>query len=119
MLVEIAVSSMKTSRLGSSLRWFRRQRRRMAATSGRSCSAACSTFFIRQSEMAQKPEHRGGSNRHTGHGKPGLQFQQRQVRSFGNPSLDPVGVFRQRIVLVAAELVRTDAAGGAIATDET
>ena len=117
MLVEIAVSSMNTSRLGSSLRWLRRQRRRMAATSGRSCSAACRAFFIRQPEMAQKAEHRRGRNHHPSLGKPGLQFQQRQVRLLGNPSLDPLGILRQRIILVATKLVRTDAAGGAVSPD--
>src|SRR5512143_1662893 len=117
MPVEIAVSSMNTNRLGSSLRWLRRQRRRMAATSGRSCSAACKAFFIRQPEMAQKAEHRRGSNHHSSIDKPGLQFQQCQVRLLGNPSLDPLGILRQRIILVATKLLRADAAGGAVSLD--
>ena len=50
------------------------------------------TFFMRQPKMAQKAEHRRGGNLHSGRGKPGLQFQQCQVRLFGDPSLDPLRI---------------------------
>src|ERR1700710_2323486 len=44
-LVEAPVSSMKTRRFGSRSGWAANQARRRAATSGRSCSAACAVFF--------------------------------------------------------------------------
>jgi Transposase len=44
MLVRAQVSPMKISRLGSRAGWRRMNRRRAAATSGRSCSAACRLF---------------------------------------------------------------------------
>jgi hypothetical protein len=45
MLVAVPVSSRNTNRVGSMKRCQTRQRRRLAATSGRSCSAALSDFF--------------------------------------------------------------------------
>ena len=45
MLVAMLVSSRKMKRAGSMKRCQLRQRRRLAATSGRSCSAALSDFF--------------------------------------------------------------------------
>jgi len=44
-LVLAPVSSMKTSRVGSSAGCRARHTRRFSATSGRSCSAACAVFF--------------------------------------------------------------------------
>ncbi len=44
-LVEAPVSSMKTRCSGSRSGWAANQARRRAATSGRSCSAACAVFF--------------------------------------------------------------------------
>ena len=68
---------------------------------------------MRQPEMAQKAEHRRGSNLHSGPGKPDCSSS--NVRS-GCLAIqrDPLGILRQSIVLVAAELVRTDATGGAV-----
>src|SRR5882757_5712007 len=48
MLVLVQVSSMKTSREGSSRSWYLSHCPRLRATSGRSCSSASSVFFIGQ-----------------------------------------------------------------------
>jgi hypothetical protein len=45
MLVEAHVSSMKTSRSGSSSGWPSNPSRRRLRTCGRSCSSACAVFF--------------------------------------------------------------------------
>lgn len=54
MLVFAQVSSMNTRRRGSSLCLWCRQRSRLRATSGRSCSAACRLFFERHSRLSVK-----------------------------------------------------------------
>jgi hypothetical protein len=54
MLVLTAVSSMKTRRVESSDPCSRIQRRRARATSARSCSHACRTFFERDAVTLQK-----------------------------------------------------------------
>src|SRR5215469_18895530 len=107
MLVATAVSSRKTNRWGSSRCCFRRQVRRAAATSGRSCSAACRTFFERQLQMAQKPEDGGDADRNLPLHEPAPQLFQRDVRLLGNPSLQPLGIGCQRISFVTAELCRS------------
>ena len=59
MLVPAPVSSINTSRAGSSLLWSSLHFSRAAATSGLSCSAACRTFFISQLHALQIFPHRG------------------------------------------------------------
>src|ERR1700756_5674839 len=58
MLVFTAVSSMKTRQVESSSPCSRIQRRRAQATSARSCSDACRTFFERDAVTLQKPKQR-------------------------------------------------------------
>jgi hypothetical protein len=58
MLVLTAVSSMKTRRVESSSPRSRIQRRRARATSARSCSDACRTFFERDAVTLQKSKQR-------------------------------------------------------------
>ena len=54
MLVVAAVSSMKTSFFGSRVSWSSRKALRAAATSGRSCSAACMLFFKGQVDVMEE-----------------------------------------------------------------
>src|SRR5690242_14267577 len=58
MLVVTAVSSINTSRAGSSMPCSRIQRRRARATSGRSRSAACRLFFEGDATASKKPRQR-------------------------------------------------------------
>lgn len=58
MLVLTAVSSMKQRRVESRSPCSRIQRRRARATSARSCSEACKTFFKRDAVTLQKTEQR-------------------------------------------------------------
>ena len=61
MLVLTAVSSMKTRRVESSSPCSRIQRRRARATSARSCSEACRTFFERDAVALQKTKQRSAA----------------------------------------------------------
>src|SRR6476646_7202745 len=58
MLVFTDVSSMKTRWVESSSPCSRIQRRRARATSSRSCSEACRTFFVCNAATLQKTEQR-------------------------------------------------------------
>src|SRR5262245_48215838 len=58
MLVLTAVSSIKTSRAGSSMPCSRIQRRRARATSARCRSSACRLFFEGDAVSAKKPRNR-------------------------------------------------------------
>src|SRR5262247_937457 len=88
-LVLTAVSSINTSRAGSSMPCSRIQRRRARATSARSCSAACRLFFEGDAVAIEKSRKRtlAGSN------APSAQLRdrlhQRQVRLFCNHSQYP------------------------------
>jgi len=63
MLVFTQVSSMKTRFAEVSSGWASRQIARAAATSGRSCSAAWSVFFTRQTERLQIAVERRAAHR--------------------------------------------------------
>ena len=85
-LVLTAVSSINTSRAGSSTPCSRIQRRRARATSGRCRSAACRLFFNGDAVAIEKPKERAtaGSN-------PSLtqlcnSLDQSQIRLFGTNS---------------------------------
>ena len=105
-LVLTAVSSINTSRAGSSLPCSRIQRRRVRATSARCRSAACRLFFKGDVVASKKTRKRAlaGSN-------PALeQFHKRllqsQVRSFGNQSQYLLRVRFQRRHTSSARLRR-------------
>src|SRR3984893_18512285 len=101
---------MNTSRLGSSFVCRRCNALRAAATSGRSCSAARRLFFKGQLQMMQKPGDRRLSNRDLLLCQSVLEFGQRDVRLLRYQLPHQILVRRQREILVAAELGRTDAA---------
>src|ERR1700675_4069938 len=104
MFVDALVSSMNTSFLGSSPVCILRHALRAAATSGRSCSAACRLFFKGEAQVAKEPEDRGLSDSHLLLRQSSLKFAQREVGSRRNPLRDPVLVRRQRISFVSAKL---------------
>src|SRR5262245_55745319 len=109
MFVEALVSSINTRRFGSSLVCNLIQALRAAATSGRSCSAACRLFFKCEFEMTKEAEDRGLADHHFFLSQASLKLGQRDVRLRIHPSLDLTPVRFQGISLVAAKLFRTDA----------
>ena len=95
MFVLVAVSSINTSRAGSSMPCSRIQRRRARATSARFCSAACRLFFkadiVSIKETLESAPTAG--NALFSHG--GENLLEGQIRLFGNQSQDPVRVLFQ------------------------
>src|SRR6266581_271686 len=118
MLVETLVSSMKTSRFGSSLGCRLCNALRSAATSGRSCSAACTLFFKGQIQITQEAKDRGLTNRDFPLRQCGPKLCQRDIRLLRHQLPDPLLVRGQRIRFVSAEFRWTDAAGFALASKE-
>src|SRR5271165_4634760 len=109
MFVDAAVSSMNTSLLGSSLACILNHAFRAAATSGRSCSAACRLFFKCETQMAKKAKDRGLANSHILLRQASSKFRQRDVRPHVQPSPDPIPLPFQRITFVATKLFGIDA----------
>src|SRR5215471_15480826 len=95
---------MNTSLLGSSLVCILNHALRAAATSGRSCSAACRLFFKAEAQMTKEAEDRGLADRRHSH----LEFGQRDVRLCVHPSRNPRPVPFQRITFVTTKLLRLD-----------
>ena len=95
MFVLVAVSSINTSRAGSSMPCSRLQRRRARATSARFCSAACRLFFkaniVSIKETLESAPTAGDAL--FSHG--GENLLEGQIRLFGNQSQDPVRVLFQ------------------------
>ena len=94
MLVLVAVSSINTSRAGSSMPCSRIQRRRARATSVCACSVACRLFFeadivTRKKTLEGAPTASDALLGHDGENPQG------QIRLFGNQSQDPVRVLFQ------------------------
>src|SRR4249919_4087144 len=95
MFVLVAVSSINTSRAGSSMPCSRIQRRRARATSARFCSAACRLFFEADRVPLEEAPHRAAAA-----GDPSLAHRrddliQRQIRSVGNQHQQKVRVCLQ------------------------
>ena len=101
-----AVSSINTSRAGSSMPCSRIQRRRARATSARCRSAACRLFFEGDVVSVEKPPERAAA----GFNPPLAQFcnrlDQSQVRLFGNQSQNLGRELFQRRNASAARLRR-------------
>ena len=113
-VVETLVSSMKTSRLGSSLGCCFCRALRAAATSGRSCSVARRLFFKGQLQMMQKPGDRRLADRYLLLRQSGLKLRQRDIRLFRHQLPDQILVRCQNELLVATELGRADATRPAV-----
>src|SRR5215210_457172 len=110
-LVLVPVSSTKTSRAGSSSGWLAFQRSRAAATSGRSCSAACTAFFERDPVTVEKAPDRAlrDCQPHLVR-DPTLQLGQRQVRLASHEVQEPGGMWLQRRTALPASRTRRNAA---------
>src|ERR1035437_9713966 len=109
----MAVSSMKTSRFGSSLGCCFCRAIRAAATSGRSCSVARRLFFKRQLQMMQEAGDRRFADRYLLR-QLCHKFRQRDVRLLCDQLPDHSFVYGQDKFLVAAKLRRADTARLAI-----
>src|SRR5437868_13740360 len=103
-----AVSSINTSRAGSSMPCSRIQRRRACATSARCRSAACRLFFKGDVVSVEKPPERAAA----GFDPPLAQFRNRlyqsPIRLFGNQSQDLGRELFQRRNTSAARLRRSE-----------
>src|ERR1700732_1426918 len=109
MFVDALVSSMNTSFLGSSPICILRHALRAAATSGRSCSAACRLFFKGEIQMVKEPKDRGLADSHLLLRQSCLNFGKRDVRSRSNPLRDAFLMPFKSISFISAKLRRTDA----------
>ena len=107
MFVDAAVSSMNTSPFGSSLVCILNQALWAAATSGRSCSAAC-RHFKSETKMPNKTEDRGSADCHPLLRQSELGVQPADVGLHTQPSGDPILVLFQNITFITTKLLRTD-----------
>src|SRR5229473_2578359 len=89
MAVLVPVSSMNTSRAGSRSGCAAIQAARAAATSGRSCSLACTIFFEADVLGGEEPPYRAIADMLAARGKFGADLLQRQVGNRGNPFQQP------------------------------
>src|SRR6185437_4088284 len=105
-LVLTAVSSMNTSRAGSSMPCARIQRRRARATSARCRSAACRLFFKGDVVSIKKPPERAAASLDPPLAQRCNRLDQSQVRLFSNQSQDRGGELLQRRNASAARLRR-------------
>src|SRR5262245_17418546 len=89
MLVLTAVSSINTSRAGSSMPCSRIQRRRARATSARCRSSACRLFFEGDTVSAKETRKRTLAGLNPSLEQLRNRLQQSQVRSLGDQGQDP------------------------------
>src|ERR1700694_4626931 len=118
MVGETLVSSMKTSRFGSSLGCCFCKVLRAAATSGRSCSAARRLFFKAQLQMMQESGDRRLTDRHLFLRQNALKSSQRDIRLLRHQLPYQSLVRCQSISLAPPELGRTDATRFAVQPTE-
>src|ERR1700747_1804008 len=104
MLVVTAVSSINTSRAGSSMRCSRIQRRRACATSARCRSAACRLFFKGYVVSGEKTTERTAAGFDPPLAQLCNRLNQSQVRLLGNQSQDLSRELVQRRDASAARL---------------
>jgi hypothetical protein len=83
-----------------------RQAARAAATSGRSCSAACRVFFSRQPGGDEEATEPGAAHRDAVCGQPLPQLGDRQIRLRRQERAHPLAVRRERRALGAADPIR-------------
>ena len=96
MFVLVAVSSINTSRAGSSKPCSRIQRRRARATSARFCSSACRLFFKADIVSIKEPLQRALTAADSLFGHGGKDLLEGQIRLFGNQSQKPFRVLFER-----------------------
>src|SRR6516165_7492012 len=101
---------MKISCFGSRVSCSFRRALRAAATSGRSCSAACTLFFKGQVDVAEEPRNPRLAHLHLFFRQANLKLCKRTIRLFRYKLLNPISMWFKRESLVPAELVWTDTA---------
>src|SRR5262245_2910042 len=113
MLVLAQVSSMNTRREGSSRPWYFFHCARRRATSGRSCSLACTLFFEADAFVLKEVPHRVATHLETALGQFSRQCPQRDVRLIGHSCQQPFALPGNRIGAPPAHLAGCRAAGRA------
>src|SRR6266478_8962463 len=117
-LVVAAVSSMKTSCFASRVSCSLRKALRAAATSGRSCSAACMLFFKGQVDVMEEPGNPRLAYLHLFFRQANLKLCKGTIRLSRHKLLHPIRMWFKRESLVPAKLVWTDTARFALALDD-
>src|ERR1700682_303764 len=98
MLVFAHVSSMYTTRLGSSCFWPSRKHWRSASMSGRSCSAAETIFFKGDLLLGEEAPNRAIADVDMARGKLAPYAVKRQIRRRGDAGEQPVSlIFETRV----------------------
>src|SRR5258708_22248865 len=110
---------MKISCFGSRVSCSFRKALRAAATSGRSCSAACTLFFKGQVDVVEEPRNPRLAHPHLFFRQANLKLCKRTIRLFSYKLLNPICMWLKRESLVPAELVWTDTARFALTLDES
>ena len=90
-----------------------------AATSGRSCSAACRLFFKGQVDVTEKPGNPRLAHVHLFFRQANLKLCKSAIRLFRYKLLNPICVWLKRESLVPAKLVWTDTARFALTLDDS
>ena len=114
-----AVSSMKTSCFGSRVFCSFRKALRAAATSGRSCSAACRLFFKGQVDVVEEPGNPRLAHLHLFFRQANLKLRKRPIRLFRYKFLNPIRMWLKRKSLVPAEFIWADTARFALTLDDS
>jgi hypothetical protein len=104
---------MNTSRAAFKTGCRARQARRAAATSGRSCSAACWVFFSSHATSGEKATDRGRADLDSVGRQPVAQFGERKVRLSRQERVHPLGVRGQLRTLAAADPIGRERAAAA------
>src|SRR5712672_2791710 len=110
---------MKTSCFGSRVSCSFRKALRAAATSGRSCSAACRLFFKDQVDVVEEPRNPRLAHLHLFFRQAFLKFCQRTIRLLCYKFLNQIYMRCKRESLVPAEFVGTDTTRFALTLDES
>src|SRR5712671_3987966 len=110
---------MKTSCFGSRIFCSFRKALRAAATSGRSCSAACRLFFKGQVDVVEEPGNPRLAHLHLFFRQANLKLCKSPIRLFRYKLLHPICVWLKRESLVPAKLVGTDTARFALTLDDS
>src|SRR5258708_33964850 len=119
MLVVAAVSAIKIGCFGSRGSCSFRKALRAAATSGRSCSAACTLFFKGQVDVVEEPGNPRLAHLPLFFRQAALKLCKRTIRLFRYKLLHPICVWLKRESLVPAKLVGTDTARFALTLDDS
>src|SRR5674476_449359 len=111
-LVVTDVSSIKTSRFARKDGCSAFSSARAAATSGRSCSAACSVFFKRDAVSIVKSPDRGSADlKFFGRCEPRADLVECQIGLSGHQIEQPLLMLLERRVAMAGARLRRDATG--------